>query len=185
MNKRFVFKVPMKYIVTCIIVMLFAAGCKNVAPQDMEQTSVSATKEQFIEFNKAMVAEENDQIDALLLRYKWPVVTTETGVRYWIYEKGRGVKIETGNVLQCEYSLKLITGEEIYNSATDGQLVFKIEKSDQPSGLEEVLLLLYQGDKAKIIVPSYLAYGIAGDDDKSPSSSTLIYDIYIDKINIH
>ena len=176
----------MKYTTTYIIalMLLFAIGCQSTTPQDAEQKPVSATEEQFIGFNKAMVAEENDQIDALLLRYKWNTVTTETGVRYWVYEKGRGVKIESGDVLQCEYTLKLITGEEIYNSATDGPSVFKIGKSDQPSGLEEVLLLLYQGDKVKIVVPSYLAYGIAGDDDKIPSSSTLIYDIYSLKIYI-
>ena len=175
----------MKYTSTYIIAMmlLFAIACQNTAPQDTEQQPVSATEEQFIEFNKAMVAEENDRIDALLLRYKWHTVTTETGVRYWVYEKGRGAKIEPDNVLQCEYTLKLITGEEIYNSATDGQLIFRIGRSNYPSGLEEVLLLLYQGDKAKIVVPSYLAYGIAGDGDKIPSSATLIYDIYIEKID--
>ena len=164
------------------MVMLLVAGCKNTDTTEQKQTSVSVTKEQFIEYNKTLVMEENDRIDALLLRYKWPVITTETGVHYWVYEKGRGVKIESGNVLQCECSLKLITGDEIYNSAVDGQLVFKIWKSDQPSGLEEVLLLLYQGDKVKVIVPSYRAYGLAGDNDKIPSSSTLIYDIYIEKV---
>jgi len=173
----------MKYAFLYIIIMCSLVGCKNVALRDVGQKPVSTTEEQFIEYNKAMIAEENDQIDALLLRYKWHTVTTETGVRYWVYEKGRGAKIEPDNMLQCDYTLKLITGEEIYNSATDGQLVFRIGKSDQPSGLEEVLLLLYQGDKAKIVVPSYLAYGLAGDDDKIPSSATLIYDIYIDKID--
>jgi len=172
----------MKYTFTCIIVVFLLISCENITSQSAEQPPVSATKEQFIEFNKAMIAEENDQIDALLLRYKWPVVTTKTGVRYWVYEKGRGVKIESGNKLQCEYSLKLITGDEIYNSATDGKLAFRVWKSNQPSGLEEVLLLLHQGDKVKIIVPSYLAYGITGDDNKIPSSSTLIYDIQIEKV---
>jgi FKBP-type peptidyl-prolyl cis-trans isomerase len=171
----------MKYLFTYAIAILIA-GCNSPSPLNQEQTPVSATKEQFIEFNKAMIAEENDQIDALLLRYKWPVTTTDTGVRYWLYEKGRGVKIESGNLLQCEYTLKLITGDEIKNSTTNGKLVFKVWKSDQPSGLEEVLLLLHQGDKVKIIVPSYLAYGITGDDDKIPSSTTLIYDIQIENV---
>jgi len=44
------------------------------------------------------------------------------------------------------------------------------------------LLLLRQGDKAKVIVPSYRAYGIAGDGNKIPSAATLIYDIYIEKV---
>lgn len=162
--------------------MLWVVGCRNTAATEQEQKTVSATKEQFMEFSKAMIAEENDRIDAMLLRYKWSTTATETGVHYWVYEKGRGVKIESGNVLQCEYTLKLITGDEVYNSTDDGKLIFKIGKSDQPSGLEEVLLLLYQGDKVKIVVPSYRAYGIAGDSNKIPSSATLIYDIHIEKV---
>jgi len=171
----------MKYALYVTVLMLCIA-CQNSAPTETEQQSASVTKEQFIEFNKALVAEENDYIDALLLRYKWNTTTTETGVRYWVYENGNGIKIESGNVLQCSYTLKLINGDEIYNSDTDGDLIFRIGKSDQPSGLEEVLLLLRQGDKAKVIVPSYLAYGFAGDDNKVPSMATLIYDIHIEKV---
>ena len=165
-----------------VTIILCAVACQNTAPTTPEQQPITVTQEQLIEYNKALIAEENDHIDALLLRYKWNTITTETGVRYWIYETGDGVKIESGDILQCAYSLKLITGEEIYNSDADGQLIFKIGKSDYPSGLEEVLLLLRQGDKAKVVVPSYLAYGLAGDSNKIPSAATLIYDIHIEKV---
>jgi len=161
---------------------MLCVACQNSAPPETEQQPVTATQDQFIEYNKALIAEENDHIDVLLLRYKWNTLTTETGVRYWIYENGNGVKIESADILQCAYTLKLITGEEIYNSDADGALIFKIGKSDQPSGLEEVLLLLRQGDKAKVVVPSYLAYGLAGDSNKIPSAATLIYDIHIEQV---
>jgi len=45
------------------------------------------------------------------------------------------------------------------------------------SGLEEAVLLLHAGDKARIIIPSHLAYGLVGDDDKIPARATLIYEI--------
>jgi len=166
-----------------ILLILCAVACQNPAAPELEQKPVSATEEQLITFNQAMVAEENDHIDALVQRYKWDVITTERGARYRVYETGNGEKIVAGDILQCEYTLKLITGEEIYNSKTDGNLLFKVGKSDQPSGLEEVLLLLRQGDRANIIVPSYLAHGLAGDDNKIPSAATLIYDIYIEEIS--
>ena len=171
----------MKYIVL-YVGLLCAVACQNIAAPEQKQNPVSVTQEQLIEYNKDLVAEENNEIEALLLRYKWHTSTTETGIHYLIYEKGTGVEIKTGDILQCPYTLKLIAGEEIYDSATDGALIFKIGKSDQPSGLEEVLLLLRQGDKAKVIVPSYRAYGIAGDGNKIPSSATLIYDIYIEQV---
>lgn len=170
------------YICISFLCLLFAAACNNTpVPSNQANKPPSVTKEQLMEMNKAMIAEENDQIDALLLRYKWPVNATETGVRYWIYQEGEGAQIKQGDILQCEYSLKLITGDEIYNSDNDGLLRVHIGKSEIPSGLEETILLMRQGDKAKIIVPSYRAYGIAGDGDRVPSRSTLIYDIHIIK----
>ncbi len=161
--------------------MFFVACSSNNKPKQRQSTSVS--KEALIEMNKAKIAEENDRIESMLSRYQWPVSKTETGVYYWIYEKGHGVKVEQGNILYCEYNLKLPNGDEIYNSNTDDALILKIGKSDIPSGLEEVLLLMHQGDKAKIIVPSYLAYGLAGDNNKIPSSATLIYDISIGRVD--
>ena len=171
----------MKYIL-CIALMLCILACQNTAAPEQKQNPVSVTQEQLIEYNKDLVAEEDNEIESLLLRYKWHTSTTETGIHYLIYEKGTGVEIKTGDILQCPYTLKLTTEDEVYNSATDGALIFKIGKSDQPSGLEEVLLLLRQGDKAKVVVPSYRAYGIAGDGNKIPSAATLIYDIYIEKV---
>jgi FKBP-type peptidyl-prolyl cis-trans isomerase len=171
----------MKYILLCVTMLFCVVACQNSATEQA-QPPVTVTEEQFIEYNKAMFAEENEHIDAFLLRYQWQVATTETGVRYQIYKTGDGVKIEPDDILQCAYTLKLITGDEIYNSDNDGKLIFRIGKSNQPAGLEDVLLLLRQGDRAKIIVPSYLAYGLAGDDNKIPSAATLIYDIYIEKV---
>lgn len=172
----------MKHILLYIIIIFCIAACQNTVTTEQEQNIVPVTEEQFIEYNKALIAEENEHINTFLQRHKWNVITTETGVCYQIYETENGTKIEPDDILQCEYTLKLITGEDIYDSNNDGKLLFKIGKSDQPSGLEEVLLLLRQGDKAKIVVPSYLAHGLAGDNKKIPSAATLIYDIYIEKI---
>jgi len=53
------------------------------------------------------------------------------------------------------------------------------------SGLEEGILYLSEGDKAKIIIPSHLGYGLLGDLDKNiPPKATLIYDIELKSITI-
>jgi FKBP-type peptidyl-prolyl cis-trans isomerase len=45
------------------------------------------------------------------------------------------------------------------------------------SGLEEVILFLKKGDRAKIIIPSHLAFGLVGDGNKIPAMATLVYDL--------
>lgn len=161
------------------ILLCFLASCREKNPEKSQNAPVTATKEQLIALNKARVAEENDQIESLLLRYKWPTTLTETGVHYWIHEAGDGKKIALDDEITCSYRIRLITGDEIYNSEQDGLLICKVGKSEIPAGLEEILLLMREGDAAKMVIPSYLAYGIAGDGDRIPSSSTLIYEIKV------
>ena len=36
-----------------------------------------------------------------------------------------------------------------------------------------------EGDKAKAIIPSHLAYGFIGDEKQIPKRATLIYDIEV------
>ena len=56
---------------------------------------------------------------------------------------------------------------------------FVIGEGDEPSGLHEMVKLMRVGAKAKVIIPSYLAYGLVGDDNKIPPSATLFYDLYL------
>jgi FKBP-type peptidyl-prolyl cis-trans isomerase len=41
---------------------------------------------------------------------------------------------------------------------------------------------MHVGDRAKFIVPSHLAFGLLGDQNKIPQHATLVYDIELVKI---
>ena len=45
------------------------------------------------------------------------------------------------------------------------------------SGLEEGILLMKTGGKAKFILPPHLAYGLPGDGKKIPARAILVYDV--------
>jgi FKBP-type peptidyl-prolyl cis-trans isomerase FkpA len=51
------------------------------------------------------------------------------------------------------------------------------------AGLEEGILLMHKGGKAKFILPSHLAFGLIGDQNKIPGKSTLIYDVNLIDLN--
>ncbi|HOI87851.1 MAG TPA: FKBP-type peptidyl-prolyl cis-trans isomerase, partial [Lentimicrobium sp.] len=74
-------------------------------------------------------------------------------------------------------------GDEIYNSDKDGLKEFLIGRGGVESGLEEGILLLRVGDKAKFIIPSHLGFGLLGDQNLVPPKSTLIYDLEL--ISLH
>ncbi len=132
--------------------------------------------------NKKLVKTEEEQINNLINRYGWKMEETGTGLKYMIYKKTKGTKAKKGEVAIINYVVKLITGDLCYSSKDDGPLEILIGKNTEISGLEEAVLLLHEGEKAKLIVPSHLAYGLLGDEKKIPKRATLIYDIELIKI---
>ena len=78
--------------------------------------------------------------------------------------------------------IRLLNGETIYRSENKGIKEFLIGKGGVESGLEEGILLLHQGDKARFIIPSHLAFGLLGDSDKIPEKASLVYDVELIKI---
>ena len=139
----------------------------------------SLTREQVTEkllaANKATIEFENSQIDKMIDSLHWDMQKTSTGLRYQILETGNGPKVTTGKIARFEYEVKLFSGEMVYTSVKTGPKEFKIGSGGVESGLEEAMLLLRTGDKARLIIPSYLAHGLSGDQDKIPPKATLFY----------
>jgi len=132
--------------------------------------------------NKKLVKTEEEQINDIINRYGWKMEETGTGLKYMIYKKTKGNKPKKGEIAIINYVVKLITGDLCYSSKEDGPLEILIGKNTEISGLEEAVLLLHEGEKAKLIVHSHLAYGLLGNEKKIPKRATLIYDIELIKI---
>jgi len=135
------------------------------------------------ETNRRNVAIEDRQIDDYLRRRNWKFNRTKSGLRYLIYSRGNGVNPLPGDVVYLEYELTLIRGDKVYDSKTDGPLTFTVDHDDVPSGLHEFVKLMKVGDKAKLIVPSYLGYGTVGDEKSVPPRATLIYDLRLMRVS--
>jgi FKBP-type peptidyl-prolyl cis-trans isomerase FkpA len=150
-------------------------GKKNILNQDQ-------VTEKLLEANKSLIEVENKQIDNLIDSLGWNMIETATGLRYEIIEKGNGPKAETGKIARFEYEIKLLSGEIIYSSTKSGPKEFRIGSGGVESGLEEGIILLRAGDKARFVMPSFLAHGLSGDQDRIPPKATLIYTIKLNEL---
>ncbi len=158
------------------ILMLGLQSCGNKKDAvEMNNLSQDQVTEKLLEANKAAIEFENKQIDKLIAGSGWNMLETPTGLRYEILEKGNGPKAETGKIARLEYETKLLNGKIIYSSVQTGAKEFRIGSGGVESGLEEGILLLRQGDKARFVIPSFLAHGLSGDQDRIPPKATLIY----------
>lgn len=142
-----------------------------------DKPSAGELKETLIEANKNVLLTEDQQIRNLISRYGWEMEETGTGLRYLIYKKGNGPVARRGLQVKISYTVRLISGDVIYSSDQTGPKSFTIGSGGVESGLEEAILHMHQGDKAKLVIPSHLAFGLTGDNDQIPPKATLIYDI--------
>lgn len=125
--------------------------------------------------NKILVKNEDEDIDNYIARHNWQMEKTGSGLRYMIYQNGEEKKIKKGDIIQLKYSVELINGVK----ADEGIKEFEVGHGGVESGIEEAMLLLKIGDKAKLILPPHLAFGLLGDENKIPKRAILIYDIEV------
>jgi FKBP-type peptidyl-prolyl cis-trans isomerase len=153
-------------------------GCKdnrnNVAPVSEEQL-----RRELIEHNKFQHKAEKERIQAFVDSVKWPMQETGTGLRYWIYETSSGIQAKEGDRAFITYTVSMLNGEELYRTDANKPGQFTIGQDNVETGLHEAIQLMRLGDKAKLILPSHLAFGLTGDSEKIPQKATLLYDIQL------
>lgn len=174
------FKTAYKSILFILLIVVLGShtACKQNTEKRRDLTP-QQLKEPLIRANIAAKDTEEQQIDDFIARYNWPMKSTGSGLRYFIYRNGEGPQGKEGQTAVINYELRSISGNIIYTSDESGPMEFLIGKGGVESGLEEAILLMRIGDRAKIIIPSHLGFGLAGDDHKIPPKATLIYDIEV------
>jgi FKBP-type peptidyl-prolyl cis-trans isomerase len=167
-----------------VLIFLFILALTSCNNKTQDQSSQKNNKRQakeraLIEANRSAIETEKEMIEAYARRYNW-TLQSASGVYFTRYRKGSGPEISAGDRVTYHYKLSLINGEEISGSKQGHPEVMRVAGGgSQVSGLHRGMTNLREGDKAKLIVPSHLAYGIAGDQDKIPPKTTLIYDLEI------
>lgn len=170
------------YSVSLLFLVFILSGCGN-DPQPLHTThNITMMDDTVVNYNKSILNAQEQDIENFIKRYGWKMTRTGTGLRYMIYKQGTGEKALEGKKAVFRYEVRLINGNLCYSSGKSGPREFLIGHGGVEPGLEEAILLLKVGDRAKLIVPSHLAFGLLGDQDKIPPQSTLVYDIELIKV---
>lgn len=165
-----------------LIISMVCTFCKE-PPQPANSTRhLGMMSDSLVNYNRGVILTEDQQIDDFIARYGWKMTKTGTGLRYLIYKKGKGSKGQRGKVAIIRYTSRLLNGNVCYSSDKEGPKEFKIGYGGVESGMEEGILLMHVGDRAKFILPSHLAFGLLGDQNKIPQHAVLVYDIELVKI---
>ncbi len=164
------------------LLLMLCSSCSEQPQPSNSTRHLGMMSDSLVNYNRGVVLTEDQQIEDFVARYGWKMNKTATGLRYLIYKKGHGEKTEKGKMAVISYTVRLLNGKLCYSSDKEGLKEFKIGYGGVESGIEEGILLLHVGDRAKFIVPSHLAFGLLGDQNKIPQHATLVYDIELVKI---
>lgn len=164
------------------ILFFLVIACTNNTQPSQYSNNNKITQDSLINFNRKVIKTEDEDIADFITRHQWNMKKTSTGLRYVIYKKGRGPLAVKGKYATINYTVRLLNGDLAYSSEQTGPREFEIGHGGVESGLEEGIILLHVGDHVKFIVPSHLAFGLIGDQDKIPQRATLVYDIELLKL---
>ncbi len=119
-------------------------------------------------------AKQKELLDSIAAGYE----ETTSGLRYKILQKGEGKKATKGATVSVHYKGQLLDGTVFDSSYKRKQPIdFAIGVGQVIAGWDEGIQLLNVGDKARLVIPSNLAYGQAGAGGVIPPNATLIFDV--------
>lgn len=160
---------------------------------DVEVNSLM-TQEEFKK-DQEKKAEEQVGVDAKLLsdyiaKNNYPAQKTASGLYYQILEEGTGDAIGVGKEVKVNYTGQLLDGS-VFDSNEDEKFGHKepftlvVGQGSVIKGWDEGLSLMKKGSKARLFIPSGLAYGQnprpGGPQNPKgiPANSCLVFDIQV------
>nr|WP_280990964.1 FKBP-type peptidyl-prolyl cis-trans isomerase [Leadbettera azotonutricia] len=104
------------------------------------------------------------------------VKTTVSGLQYEVLTEGTGAQPELSDFVRVHYRGALLDGV-IFDSSYDRGEPVEFPLDGVISGWSEGLLLMKEGGKSRLYIPSRLAYGAQGAGSAIPPNATLIFEV--------
>lgn len=108
---------------------------------------------------------------------KLGILTTSSGLQYQVLKSGLGRKPTLNSKIKVSYEGRLLN-EKVIDVANEKTL----HVHELPEGLKEGLNTMSESGKTRFFIPSYLAYGKAGVNNKVPPYSSVIFDVELVEI---
>ena len=132
-----------------------------------------------------------EAIDSYLKENKITAQSTASGLRYVIDQPGQGTSLQPGNKVKVNYTGKTLEGKVFDTSLAEvaekqgihnplrayEPLEFELGSRQVIQGWEEGITLLKKGAKARLFIPSTLAYGEHAVGEHIKANSILIFEV--------
>ena len=143
------------------------------------QTTEQKEKERVAEAAKQKQAEP-EKLNKYLATNNITTKPLASGLYFVESQAGSGNVPKTGDMVKINFTVSLIDGKELFSTLKNGgPMPVEIGKPFENKGFEEAVAMMKKGEKAKLIVPSSLAFGEQGRGQMVAPFTTLLYDVEI------
>lgn len=137
-------------------------------------------------FNEKMKAKEAvgfasaaHRFDNLIQTIRTPLQKLPNGVVIEVLQKGNGAKINAGDSVAITYK-GMLENKEVFETTTQEMpFVFVVGEGRAVEGFDTGIMALAFGDKARLYIPSQMAYGAKGAGEKIKPFSNLIFEVEV------
>lgn len=163
------------------IAVLVSCECGTSHQQaPVPEENTRSRPEDRIGATRNFLQKERESIEAYKKDRKLDMLSTGTGLHYMILEdSGDTTSVKPEDIVEFEYDIFMMNGRLLYSSSESGTRTLRVDKEDAVIGLHESLKILDLGDKGRFILPSHLAFGVGGDQNKVPPMTPLVYELEI------
>lgn len=167
----------------------FMDGRKNLV-YEVKVVSVKSQQE-VLEDNKKKAQAQNETDDKLLQEYftknSLNPTKTSSGLYYIMEKEGTGTNPSRGQAVTVNYTGRTMDGK-VFDSNTDPAMghaqpfTFTLGTREVIDGWDEGVALMKKGGKAKLFIPSSMAYGEMGREPMIPKNAILMFDVEVTDI---
>lgn len=167
-----------------LLFILSLASCKQSPDGPDSQLLIQEPRrekrENNIEAHRQFLQKEIESIKAYIADRDLDLQRNGTGIHYQIDgERGEGPLAASGDLVRYHYEISLLNGSILYKSEENNAAQLLIDRQDAEIGLHDALKLMRVGDKGFFILPSHRAFGVAGDQNKVPPFTALVYKLEV------
>lgn len=151
---------------------------------DAEGWDALAAFTEFRNSGEARLAKAKAAQQELLNKHAEGFESTPSGLRYKIITQGTGAKPGKGDRVSVHYEGALLDGTVFDSSFQRGEPIeFLLGVGQVIPGWDEGISLLKVGDRAKLLIPSDLAYGSRGAGGVIPPDAPLLFEVSLEGIS--
>lgn len=165
------------------LILVFTASILMVhcsqqqARRPISQTSNTFMKES-VARNKVLIKGEEGKIDSVIKNNPQnQYIASKKG--YWYFYETKSTSNDTlkpkkGDIAYFDYEIKDLIGNVIYSDIELKPQVYKVDKENIITGLQDGIKLMKKKEKITFLFPSHIAYGFRGDTKRIKSSMPIV-----------